>query len=54
MHTRVNWELELIYGNELEDNLNSLENGRQPQYFGKWKMTSVFFPMEDTSFYFGK
>ena len=31
----------------MEDNLNILANGRQPQYFGKWKTTSVFWEMED-------
>jgi hypothetical protein len=25
----------------------SLQNGRLPQYLGKWKMTPIFFPMED-------
>ena len=27
---------------KMEDDLNILENGRRPQYFGKWKMTSIF------------
>ena len=25
----------------------SSQNGRQPQYFGKWKTTSIFWQMED-------
>jgi hypothetical protein len=31
----------------MEVGLNILANGRQPQYFGKWKTTSVFWQMED-------
>ena len=31
----------------MEDNLNIIENGRQPQYFWKWKTTSIFLKMED-------
>ena len=31
----------------MEDNLNNLANGRRPQYFGKWKKTSIFWQMED-------
>jgi hypothetical protein len=31
----------------MEDNLNILANGRQPQYFGKYKTTSKFWQMED-------
>jgi hypothetical protein len=31
----------------MEDDLNILRNGRQPQYFDKWKMTSIFWQMED-------
>ena len=27
----------------MEDNLNYLENGRQPHFFGKWKPTATFF-----------
>ena len=27
---------------EIEDNLNIFKNGRQPQYFQKWKMTYTF------------
>jgi hypothetical protein len=27
---------------QMEDDLNILLNGTQPQYFGKWKMTSMF------------
>ena len=30
----------------MEDDLNKLENGRRPQFFGKWKMTSMFWKME--------
>ena len=30
-----------------EDNLNIFENGRWPQYFWKWKTTSIFLKMED-------
>jgi hypothetical protein len=26
---------------ELEDDLNSWANGRRPQFFGKWKTTSI-------------
>jgi hypothetical protein len=26
----------------MEDDLNNLENGRRPQYFRKWNMTSFF------------
>ena len=32
---------------QMEDNLNILANGRQPQYFGKWKTTLIFWQMED-------
>ena len=31
----------------MEDDLNIFENGRQPQYFWKWKTTSIFLKMED-------
>ena len=27
----------------MEDDLNFFENGRRPQYFCKWKTTSIFF-----------
>ena len=33
--------------NKLEDNLNFLVNGRRPQFFGKWKTTSIFLYIED-------
>ena len=36
-----------IVGPKLEDDLGFLANGRQPQFFGKWKMTSVLWQMED-------
>ena len=32
---------------KLEEDLNFLANGRQPQFFGKWKTTSIFWKMED-------
>ena len=44
------WKMTSIFF-QMEDNLNYLENGRQPQsllngiwpnYFGKWKTTSIF------------
>ena len=31
----------------MEDDLNFLANGRRPQFFGKWKTTSIFWEMED-------
>jgi hypothetical protein len=31
----------------MEDDLNFVQNGRPPQYFGKWKMTSIFRQIED-------
>ena len=31
----------------MEDNLNIIENGRRPQYFWKWKTTSIFLKIED-------
>ena len=31
----------------MEEDLNILANGRRPQYFGKWKMISMFWQMED-------
>jgi hypothetical protein len=31
----------------MEEDLNILANGRRPQYFGKWKMTSIFWQIED-------
>ena len=41
----------------MEDNINIFSNGRQPQlfllngrlpqYFGKWKTTSIFWQMEE-------
>jgi hypothetical protein len=30
----------------MEDDLNILANGKKPQYFGKWKKTSIFWQME--------
>ena len=27
----------------MEDDLNFFVNGRRPQFFGKWKKTSIFF-----------
>ena len=38
----------------MEDDLNFLENGRRPQFFGKWKKTSAFWKMEDDLIFFGK
>ena len=32
---------------KMEDDLNILENGRQPQFFSKWKTTSIFLKLED-------
>ena len=32
---------------QIEDDLNILANGRLPQYFGKWKTTSIFWKFED-------
>ncbi len=32
---------------EFEDDLIFLVNGRRPQFWGKWKTTSVFVEMED-------
>ena len=32
---------------QIEVDLNILSNGRRPQYFGKWKMTLLFWPIED-------
>ena len=37
----------IIVGSKLQDDLNILANGRVPQYFGKWKSTSIFWLMED-------
>jgi hypothetical protein len=31
----------------MEDDHNFVPNARRPQYFGKWKTTSVFWQMED-------
>ena len=31
----------------MEDDLNIFENGRRPQFFRKWKTTSIFLKMED-------
>ena len=48
----------------MEDKINLLENGihphfrnqigRQPQLFGKWKTTSIFWKMKDEPNFFGK
>jgi hypothetical protein len=35
---------------QIEDDLNILANGRLPQYFGKWKTTSIVWQMEDNNF----
>ena len=32
-----------IVGSKLEEDLNFLANGRRPQFFGKGKMSSIFF-----------
>ena len=44
----------IIVGSKLEDNLNFLANGRHPQYFGKWKTTSIFWKIEDDLIFWGK
>ena len=31
----------------MEDNPNFMANGSGPQYFGKWKTTSIFWQIED-------
>ena len=31
----------------MEEDLNFIPNGRQPQYFGKRKTTSIFLQVED-------
>ena len=31
----------------MEDDNNLFQNGRRPQYFGKWKTTSISWQMED-------
>jgi hypothetical protein len=36
-----------LYFFQMEDILNFLVNKRRPQYFGKWKTTSIFWQMED-------
>ena len=36
-----------IVVSKLEDDLIFLANGRRPQFFGKWKTTSIFWQMED-------
>jgi hypothetical protein len=33
--------------NKLKDDLHFLVNGRRPQFFGKWKTTSIFLYIED-------
>ena len=40
--------------NELEDDLNCLVNGRRPEFFGKWKTTSIFLYIEDELKFFDK
>ena len=37
-----------------EDNLDSFgnENGRRPQFFSKWKTTSIFLQIEDDLIFF--
>ena len=37
---------------KIEDDLNFLENGRQPQFKGKWKTTSIFWQKEDDIIFF--
>ena len=32
----------------MEEDLNILANGRRPNYFGKWKTTSIFCQIEDS------
>ena len=32
---------------KMEEKLNFFENGRRPQLFLKWKVTSIFLEMED-------
>ena len=31
----------------MEDDLNFLENGRRPQFSGKWEKTSIFWKMQE-------
>ena len=31
----------------MEDDLNILAIGKQPEYFGKWKTTTIYWQMED-------
>jgi hypothetical protein len=31
----------------MKEDLNILAKGRQPQYFGRWKTTSIFWQVED-------
>ena len=38
----------------MEEDHNILANGRQHQYFGIWKMTSIFWKLEQKPQYFGK
>ena len=35
----------------MEDDLNMFENGRRPQFFGKWKTTSLFQKLKTTSIF---
>ena len=44
----------IIVGSKLEDDLNFLANGIHPQYFGKWKTTSIFWKIEYDLIFFGK
>ena len=32
---------------KIEDNLNIFQNGRRPQFFLKWKTTSIFWKKEN-------
>ena len=37
----------LLRSQKMEDDLKFVRNGRRPQFFGKWKTTSIFGEMED-------
>jgi hypothetical protein len=42
------WKMEADFKiKQMEDNFNNLANERRPQYFGKWKTTSISWLMED-------
>jgi hypothetical protein len=47
-------EYNLNSGPKLEDDLNFLANERRPQFFGKWKTTSILWKMEDDLNFVGK